>query len=159
MYNKVFWHFIKSFCDHITKIYYDLNYRFFILILSIVSLFSSGVAHTLDMSAETSVSGYTVLAVNNGKLKSQVNVGDRVLLMCGAACRTSGGSNVVQYEWTSQDDSTFTTANSREVTVTANKIGSYSYYCKVTNCGPPSVSYIQLTIAGKIVIKLRFYDE
>ena len=112
------------------------------------------------MSAETAVSGYTVLAVNNnGKLKSQVNVGDKVLLMCGAACRTSGGSNVVQYEWTSQDDSTFTTANSREVTVTANKEGSYSYSCKVTNCGSPSASSVILSISGKIVIKLRFYDE
>ena len=96
------------------------------------------------MSAENVVSGYTVLAVNNGKLKSQVNVGDKVLLMCGAACRTSGGSNVVQYEWTSQDDSTFTTANSA---------GSYSYSCKVTNCGTTSVTSVQLTISGKIVIK------
>ena len=153
MYNKVFWHFIKTFCDHITKIYYDLNDRFFILILSIVSLFSSGVAHTLDMSAETSVSGYTILAVNNGKLKSEVNVGDKVLLMCGAACRTSGGSNVVQYEWTSQDDSTFTTANSREVTVTANKEGMANYFCNVTNCGSPSASSVTLSISGKIVIK------
>ena len=105
------------------------------------------------MSAETSVSGYTVLAVNNGKLKSQVNVGDKVLLMCGAACRTSGGSNVVQYEWTSQDDNTFTTANSREVTVTANKASSNSYYCKVINCGSPSASSVMLSISGKIVIK------
>ena len=109
------------------------------------------------MTAETAVSGYTVLAVNNGKLKSQVNVGDKVLLMCGAACRTSGGSNVVQYEWTSQDDSTFTTANSREVTVTANNIGTVTYYCRVTNCGSPSVSSVLLDIAGKIVIKQRFY--
>ena len=118
-----------------------------------MSSFSSGVAHTYDMSAETAVSGYTVLAVNNGTLKSQVNVGDKVLLMCGAACRTSGGSNVVQYEWTSQDDSTFTTANSREVTVTANKEGISSYSCKVTNCGSPSASSVMLSIAGKIVIK------
>ena len=118
-----------------------------------MSLFSSGVAHTYDMSAETAVSGYTVLAVNNGKLKSQVNVGDKVLLMCGAACRASDGSNVVQYEWTSQDDSTFTTANSREVTVTANREGERSFYCKVTNCGSPSVSSVTLSISGKIVIK------
>ena len=124
-----------------------------------MSLFSSGVALTNEMSAKTAVSGYTVLAVNSGKLKSQVNVGDKVLLMCGAACRTSGGSNVVQYEWTSQDDNTFTTTNSREVTVTANKEGSYSYNCKVTNCGSPSVSFVTLSISGKIVIKLQFYVE
>ena len=119
-----------------------------------MSLFSSGVAYTSSsIDAETAVSGYTILAVNNGKLKSEVNVGDKVLLMCGAACRTSGGSNVVQYEWTSQDDSTFTTANSREVTVTANKEGEANYYCKVTNCGSPSASSVQLNIAGKILIK------
>ena len=110
------------------------------------------------MSAETAVSGYTVLAVNSGKLKYQVNVGDKVLLMCGAACRTSVGSNVVQYEWTSQDDSTFTTASTREVTVTANSIGTVNYFCKVTNCGSPSASSVILSITGKIVIKLRFYD-
>ena len=104
------------------------------------------------MSAETAVSGYTVLAVNNGKLKSQFNIGDKVLLMCGAACRTSGGSNVVQYEWTLEGNDTFT-ANSREVTVTANKEGKANYYCKVTNCGSPSTSSVDLVFKGKIVIK------
>ena len=123
-----------------------------------MSLFSSGVAHTYDISAVTAVSGYTVLAVNNnGKLKSQVNVGDKVLLMCGAACRTSGGSNVVQYEWTSH--SKFTIANSRELTVTAKKEGMANYYCTVTNCGSPSTTPVQLNIAGKIVIKQRLLKQ
>ena len=141
--------FYRNLLGSITKIYISNIFLFCL----IVSLFSSGVAYTYSsIDAGTAVSGYTVLAVNNGKLKFQVNVGDKVLLMCGAACRTSGGSNVVQYEWTSQDDSTFT-ANSREVTVTANKIGSYSYSCKVTNCGSPSVSSVFLNIAGNIVIK------
>ena len=109
------------------------------------------------MNAETAVSGYTVLAVNYGRLKSQINVGDKVLLMCGAVCRTSGGSNVVQYEWTNYG-STFT-ANSREVTVTANDEYTVVYYCKVTNCGSPSASSVMLSISGKIVIKYIFYDE
>ena len=149
--------FHQKICDHITKIYYDFNYRFLFHLL--YRFFSLDAEHTYQMNVETAVSGYTVLAVNNGKLKSQVNVGDKVLLMCGAACRTSGGSNVVQYEWTSQDDSTFTTANLREVTVTANKAGSTGYYCKVTNCGSPSASTVTLSITGEIVIKLRFYDQ
>ena len=147
MYNKTFWDFIKHFWDQSLK-YITIQF----LNHLIVSLFSLGVAHTHDMNAETAVSGYTVLAVNNGKLKSQVNVGDKVLLMCGAACRTRGGSNAVQYKWTLQGDDTLI-VNSREVTVTANSIGAMSYHCEVTNCGYPKVSSVQLNIAGKIVIK------
>ena len=76
-------------------------------------------------------------------------MGDKVLLMCGAACRTSSGSNVVQYEWT---DSTSVIANTREHTVTVNSVGSVYYYCTVTNCGTPSQASVTLSVAGKIRI-------
>ena len=85
--------------------------------------------------------------MDNGKLKSDPNVGDKVLLMCGAACRTSSGSNVVQYEWS---DSTSVIANTSEHTVTVDSVGTASYYCKVTNCGTPSTASVTLSVAGKM---------
>ena len=88
--------------------------------------------------------------MDNGKLKSYPNVGDKVLLMCGAACRTSSGSNVVQYEWYKQDTAYTYIASTREHTVTADSVGDFTYDCQVTNCGKPSKASVTLNVAGKI---------
>ena len=77
-------------------------------------------------------------------------MGDKVLLMCGAACRTSSGSNVVQYEWYKQDTAYTNIASTREHTVTVDTVGSATYNCKVTNCEKPSQKSVTLNVAGKI---------
>ena len=105
----------------------------------------------MKIDAESTIVGYTVQAVENGKLKSAPNVGDKVLLMCGAACRTSSGSNVVQYQWYKQDKAYTNIGSTREHTVTVDTVvGSATYNCKVTNCGKPSQASVTLNVAGKI---------
>ena len=76
------------------------------------------------------ITGYMVLSVDDtGKLKSNPNVGDKVLLMCGAACRTSGGSYNTQYQW--KDSTNNVIADKREHIVTVESIGSAIFTCEI----------------------------
>ena len=78
------------------------------------------------------VTGFMILAVDhNGKVKSSPNVGDKVLLMCGAPCRTSSGSYDPQYQW--KDSSGTILANTRENIVTARSAGTVTYTCEILN--------------------------
>ena len=73
-----------------------------------------------------------VLAVDEtGKIKSIPNVGDQVLLMCGAPCRTSTGNYDPQYQW--KDSSGTILANTREHIVTAKSTGTVTYTCEILN--------------------------
>ena len=76
------------------------------------------------------ITGYMVLSVDNtGKLKSNPNVGDKVLLMCGAACRTSVGSYDAQYQW--KDSKNNVIADTREHIVTVDSVGSATFTCEI----------------------------
>ena len=73
-----------------------------------------------------------VLAVDEtGKIKSTPNVGDKVLLMCGAPCLTSSGSYDPQYQW--KDSSGTILANTREHIVTVSSTGAVTYTCEILN--------------------------
>ena len=73
-----------------------------------------------------------VLAVDEtGKVKSTPNVGDKVLLMCGAPCRTSSGSYDPQYQWT--DSSGTVIASTRELIVTVSSTNQVTYTCEILN--------------------------
>ena len=77
------------------------------------------------------ITGYMVLSVDDtGKLKkSNPNVGDKVLLMCGAACRTSGGSYDAQYQW--KDSTNKVIADTREHIVTVDSVGEVTFMCEI----------------------------
>ncbi|XP_063688387.1 hemicentin-1-like [Bolinopsis microptera] len=76
------------------------------------------------------ITGYMVLSVDDtGKLKSNPNVGDKVLLMCGAACRTSGGSYDAQYQW--KDSIKNLIADTREHIVTIDSVGTATFTCEI----------------------------
>ena len=76
------------------------------------------------------ITGYMVLSVDDtGKLKSNPNVGDKVLLMCGAACRTSGGSYDAQYQW--KDSTNKVIVYTREHIVTVDSVGSATFTCEI----------------------------
>ena len=79
------------------------------------------------------VTGYMVLAVDEtGKVKSTPNDGDKVLLLCGAPCRTSSGSYDPQYQW--KDSSATVIASTREHTVTAaSTTSAVTYTCEILN--------------------------
>ena len=74
-----------------------------------------------------------ILAVDhNGKVKSSPNVGDKVLLMCGAPCLTSSGSYDPQYQW--KDGSGNVLASTREHIVTAiNSTAAVTFTCEILN--------------------------
>ena len=73
-----------------------------------------------------------VLAVDEtGKVKSTPNGGDKVLLMCGAPCRTSKGSYDSQYQW--KDSSDTVLASTREHIVTASPNSQVTYTCEILN--------------------------
>ncbi|XP_063688890.1 titin-like [Bolinopsis microptera] len=76
------------------------------------------------------ITGYMVLSVDDtGKLKLNPNVGDKVLLMCGAACRTSGGSYDAQYQW--KDSIKNLIADTREHIVTIDSVGTATFTCEI----------------------------
>ena len=85
-----------------------------------------------------------ILAVDhNGKVKSSPNVGDKVLLMCGAPCLTSSGSYDPQYQW--KDSSGTVLASTREHIVTARSTGTLTYTCEILN------SYCNTKVLSKTV--------
>ena len=79
-----------------------------------------------------------MLAVDDlGKRQSTIYVGHEVLLMCGAACRTSGGSWDIQYTW-KDDSGTVLSQKTNEITVTMSSSGTVSYSCEINSeCGSP----------------------
>ena len=73
-----------------------------------------------------------VLAVDDtGKVKSSPNDGNKVLLMCGAPCRTFSGSYDPQYQW--KDGSGTVMANTREHIVTVSSTRTVTYTCEILN--------------------------
>ena len=78
------------------------------------------------------ITGYMVLAVDEtGKVKSTPHDGDKVLLMCGAPCRTSSGSYDPQYQWT--DESGTVLASTREHIVNVNFTSRVTFTCEILN--------------------------
>ena len=78
------------------------------------------------------ITGYMVLAVDDtGKIKPAADVGDKVLLMCGAPCRTTKGSYDPQYQW--KDSSGKILANTREHTITTSSNGFVTFTCEILN--------------------------
>ena len=78
------------------------------------------------------IAGYMILAVDSaGKIRSTPKVGDKVLLMCGAACGTLSNNWNTQYQW--KDSSGTEIATTREHIVTLGSKGSVYYTCKITN--------------------------
>ena len=101
------------------------------------------------------ITGYMVLAIDSsGKIRTSPKVGDEVLLMCGVACRTSGGSWDPQYQW--KDSSGTVIANTREHIVTLSSTGTVSYTCRITNSecasklGSPERSVMIANVGGKV---------
>ena len=96
------------------------------------------------------ITGYMVLAVDSaGKIRDRPKVGDEVLLMCGAPCRTSSGSWDPQYQW--RDSSGAVLANTREHIVTVGSAGTVSYTCEILNSecnGKASTSIISVYAEG-----------
>ena len=96
-----------------------------------------------------------VLAVDSaGKIRSQPKEDDKVLLMCGVACRTSSGSWDPQYQW--KDSSGAVIANTREHIVTVSSVGSVSYTCEILNAECASklpsgseTATVSMTVDGK----------
>ena len=105
------------------------------------------------IKSEDVVGGYVVLAVDDrGKRKTSPNVGDEVLLMCGAACKTAGGSSGywdIQYTWTYDNGSSVTSETTNTITVTMNNLGPKAYRCGINSaCGTPSKKLITFNVAG-----------
>ena len=103
---------------------------------------------------KTIAAGYMVLAVDSaGKIRSAPKEDDKVLLMCGVACRTSSGSWDPQYQWT--DSTGAVIANTREHIVTVSSAGTVSYTCEILNSDcttklSPAKKILNIQVGGDV---------
>ena len=94
-----------------------------------------------------------MLAVDDkGKRKTSPNVGDEVLLMCGAVCKTAGGSSGnwdIQYRWTDGSGASVTSETTNTIIITMNSVGLKIYNCEINSaCGTPSIKTITFNVGG-----------
>lgn len=92
------------------------------------------------MKSKQLIVGYTVQAVDSsGKQKTETNVGDKVLLMCGTTCKPSTTDYDAKYRWTDVTGGGNTViASTREHTVTITQRTTSSLYkCELleSKCG------------------------